>query len=306
MSRDFNDILDACLDRITQRGDSIEQCLESYPDQADELEPLLRAAIFMKEASTVEPRPEFQRMARARLLSAVAEKKEKERGRRLPFWSWQRRWAVALSVVLALVIMSGGTVAAATNSLPGDLLYPVKTTTERVQAFFTFGKEAKANLHITLAERRIAEIEALADRERSIPASVINTMNVETDRAIALANHDGSFSTETIAKLVRLTDEQRMMLARMVERTSLEVQLRFRLALRRAMEAYNQAVVLRERLHNMQNMEIEPSSNKPLSVENEILIKPGCPPSGPKKVCGTPGISMLGGYYNSPDGRVFF
>jgi hypothetical protein len=275
MNRGFNDILDACLDRITQKGDSIEQCLESYPEHAGELEPLLRAALSVKDVASIEPRTEFQRMAKARLLSAVAAKKEKEGRRRLPLWSWQRRWAVALAVVLALVMMGGGTVAASTNSLPGELLYPVKTTTERVQAFFTFGKEAKANLYMRFAERRIVEIEALAERERNIPESVLSVMNAETDQAIALANQNGSFNKETIVRLVRLTTAQKMVLARMGERASLEVKLRFQEALRRAVDAYSRAVVLRERIHKWQNMEIAPAPNEPLPVEDEVMIQTG-------------------------------
>lgn len=275
MNRGFDDILDACLDRITQKGDSIEQCLESYPEQAGELEPLLRAALSVKDVSSIEPRTEFQRMAKARLLSAVAAKKEKEGRRRLPLWNWQQRWAVALAVVLALVMMGGGTVAASTNSLPGDVLYPVKTTTERVQAFFTFGKEAKANLCMRFAERRIVEIEALAERERNIPESVLSVMSAETDRAIALANQNGSFNKETIARLMRLTAAQKMMLARMGEGASLEVKLRFQEALRRAVDAYGRAVVLRERIHKWQNMEIAPAPNESLPVEDEVMIQPG-------------------------------
>jgi len=275
MNRGFDDILDACLDRITRKGDSIEQCLESYPEQAGELEPLLRAALSVKDVSSIEPRTEFQRMAKARLLSAVAAKKEKEGRRRLPLWSWQQRWAVALAVVLALVMMGGGTVAASTNSLPGDVLYPVKTTTERVQAFFAFGKEAKANLYMRFAERRIVEIEALAERERNIPESVLSVMSAETDRAIELANQNGSFNKETIARLIRLTTAQKMMLARMGEVASFEVKLRFQEALRQAVDAYGRAVVLRERIHKWQNMEIAPAPNESLPVEDEVMIQPG-------------------------------
>jgi len=39
MNKGFEDILNTCLDRITLKGDTIEQCLESYPEQAVELEP---------------------------------------------------------------------------------------------------------------------------------------------------------------------------------------------------------------------------------------------------------------------------
>ena len=273
MKNNFNDILDACIDRIIRKGDSVEKCLESYPEQAVELEPLLKAAISAKEVSSIELRDEFQRLAKARLLSAAAAKSEEEGRRRVPIWRWQRRWAVILSVVLALVIMGGGTVAASTNSLPGDLLYPVKTTTERVQEFFTFGREAKANLYIRFAERRIDEIEALADRARNIPAYVLSRMNAETDRAIALTNQNGSFDNETISRLVRLTDTQRITLVILVERASLEVKLILREALRRAVAAYDQAVLIRERIQQQLNLNITTVTDKPLPVDSKSVTR---------------------------------
>jgi LemA protein len=71
MKKRLDDILDMCLDRIIVKGDTIEQCLESYPEQAGALEPLLRAALSTVEASShIEPRPEFRRLAKHRLISA--------------------------------------------------------------------------------------------------------------------------------------------------------------------------------------------------------------------------------------------
>jgi hypothetical protein len=66
-----------------------------------------------------------------------------------------------------------------------------------------------------------------------------------------------------------------MMLARMGEEASLEVKLRFQEALRQAVDAYGRAVVLRERIHKWQNMEIAPAPNESLPVEDEVMIQPG-------------------------------
>ena len=141
MNKGFEDILNTCLDRITLKGDTIEQCLESYPEQAAELEPLLRAALSIKEVSSIEPRPEFQQAAKARLLSALAAEEKKRERRLLPLWSWQRRWAVAIAVILVLFLAGGGTVTASSDSLPGDMLYPVKMATEKVRAFFSMDNQ---------------------------------------------------------------------------------------------------------------------------------------------------------------------
>jgi hypothetical protein len=142
-----------------------------------------------------------------------------------------------------------------------------------VQVFFTFGKEAKVNLYIRFAERRIDEIEALDDTARNIPAYALNRMNAETDRAIALANQNGSFSNETITRLVRLTNAQRLMLVRLVERASLEVKLILREALRRAVDAYDQAVLLRQRIQQQLNLNVITAPNKPPPVESEFVTK---------------------------------
>ncbi len=258
MNRRFEDTLDTCLDRITLRGEGIEQCLESYPEQAAELEPLLRAALSIRAAYSIEPRPEFRQVAKARLLSALAARGEKKERRRVPFWSWQRRWAVAIAVVLALFLAGGGTVAASSDSLPGDVLYPVKMATEKVQAFFTFGDEAKANLHIKFAERRIKEIESLAERGRSISQSVLKVMSDETGRAIDLVERNKSLKEEMVAKLVGLTSNQEMVLVRLAEKVPPNAGLRLQEALERSKDAHDRAVILRDRLPKLENLRITP------------------------------------------------
>ena len=40
MSRDFDDILNDCLERVA-RGEGLQQCMESYPEYREELAPLL-------------------------------------------------------------------------------------------------------------------------------------------------------------------------------------------------------------------------------------------------------------------------
>ena len=56
-ARDFNRVLDDCLDRLLLRGETVESCLARYPQQTAELEPLLRAMLQTQEALARLPQP---------------------------------------------------------------------------------------------------------------------------------------------------------------------------------------------------------------------------------------------------------
>ncbi len=65
-----------------------------------------------------------------------------------------------------MIVVSGTSVAgAAESALPGDLLYPIKVSVnEEVRAVLAVSPQAKAEVAVTRAERRIAEIEVLSAR----------------------------------------------------------------------------------------------------------------------------------------------
>ncbi len=261
MKKKFDDILGICLDRIMVKGDTIEQCLESYPEQAVELEPLLRAAVSaVKASSHIEPRPEFQRLAKHRLLSAIEEKGKKRAEHRMPLWGWQRRWAVALTAVLVLILVGAGTVTASTSSLPGDTLYPVKTATEKVQGFFTFGSEAKANFHMKLAQRRLNEIKSLVEGNRSVPQSVLARMDAETDGAIEMLSRSKKVRKESIDRLTELTSNQKTELLELMEEAPSTVKWNLQEALKRSEHAHGRALQLQDRIPQMKKFQILPSS----------------------------------------------
>ena len=164
MAERFENILDECIERLLQ-GESVEQCLERYPEHAVQLEPLLRVAKATRETSSVEPRPEFKAQARYQIESLLHAKGQKAGPRRLPLVSWVPRWAVVVAAVFLVILLAGsGTVAASSSSLPGDTLYPVKTATERVWLSMTFSDTARARLQAKLADRRVAEMARMAER----------------------------------------------------------------------------------------------------------------------------------------------
>jgi hypothetical protein len=179
----FNNILNECLDRIL-KGESVENCLLSYPEQAQELEPLLMTAKAARVISTVQPRPEYRTEAKRQFQAALIEMKVKENeckaysGRRFQL-RWQSAWAIALVTVVIVVLGSGGAIAAASGSMPDSGLYPVKLATEKVQLALAPGQIAKTQLNAKFTERRVEEIiytaEAGNAQETEIAAVRLNT-----------------------------------------------------------------------------------------------------------------------------------
>lgn len=157
--RRFEDTLNECLENIHGKRSTLEECLARYPEHAEDLEPLLRVALAVEKASSVEPRPEFKAQARSRLQAALYARAHKHpRGGRA--WWWQ--WAAAAAVLLVLFAAGGGTLVASADSMPDQSLYPVKIAGEQIQMFFTRSDVDKAKLNARLAEVRLQEIDRMA------------------------------------------------------------------------------------------------------------------------------------------------
>ena len=113
MGKEFEQILDACIDRLN-RGESIEACLKDYPEQAGELAPLLRAMTQTQQNYSFVPSADKKREARLSFYAAL-EKQQKQPS----FWQkvFGRRlvWATVAAVV---VVMLGAYFALRTTVFP--------------------------------------------------------------------------------------------------------------------------------------------------------------------------------------------
>ena len=169
--RDLQERLNACLDRL-QSGATVEECLAIYAQDAAELEPLLRTAHHTMQV-TAAARPG----ARAQLLARLSRSWQEQQARRASRFSFLppvfspalRAGAVALIAVFALVAGGWTTSSAATDSVPGEVLYPVKRTHERFLLLIVRPSDERARLHARLVERRGAEMAAMADTDRNGP-----------------------------------------------------------------------------------------------------------------------------------------
>jgi hypothetical protein len=153
----IEDILNNCLERMFE-GESIEDCLRDYPLQTSELEPLLKTSFaLLQKSAAIQPDPEFKARVHSQLQGMLYAKRERAG---IPIW--RRRWAVAMTTVLVILLAGMGTVAASANALPGEPLYAVKLATEQAGGTLAFSDMDEAKLHIWFAERRAIEIAEMA------------------------------------------------------------------------------------------------------------------------------------------------
>ncbi|MCR4393756.1 MAG: DUF5667 domain-containing protein, partial [Dehalococcoidales bacterium] len=159
----FNNLLNECIERI-MRGETVEECLRRYPEQAEELKPLLQTVLKARQVSQIQPEAGFKSRARQEFQRAIYEKQASRREKAGWWhWRWQSAWAMAIIAVL-IVLLGGGAVVAAAGSMPDNPLYPVKLAAEQIQLSLTFSDIGKAELNAKLADERVNELVYLAEK----------------------------------------------------------------------------------------------------------------------------------------------
>jgi hypothetical protein len=160
---EFENKLNDCLERLLSGTETIEQCLQRYPNEAKELEPLLRTAMSVDKAVDITPTPESKSRIRYNLQLKMA---EVGKPRRASWISLQPRWAMAMMAVMLVFVVGGGAVLAADSSMPGSLLYPIKILTENISLKLAASDIEKAELSLTFADRRVEEMNYLMERDK--------------------------------------------------------------------------------------------------------------------------------------------
>jgi hypothetical protein len=160
--------LEQCLNEIEQGAD-VETVLFRHPALADELRPILEASVQAKSMAVPAPSMDVVRRNRARVLQHAAQMREakaKPVSRRI--WSVPLRRALVTLMVVLMVFVSGtGLVRAASETLPGDNLYPVKRTWENMILLFTFDVQKRGELELEHENKRLEELNELFAMGRS-------------------------------------------------------------------------------------------------------------------------------------------
>ncbi len=206
------EIITRCIDDVRAGRMTVKECLDRYPELRWELKPLLEIA---KTVEPVDPgpSPEFKMRAKKRLLE---EMNSSPSPARFPWSSWSNSFRLAGAFsrslafgIAAVVLGASGVVYGSNSSLPGDLVYPVKTGIEKLQVAAARSPEARAEVTMKLARSRTDEVMALSFADVSV-----NTKTIEAGRNLI----DASLKTIALSS----PETVRVLLARMISDTLYE------------------------------------------------------------------------------------
>jgi hypothetical protein len=171
--------LEICLQEL-EGGADIESVLFRYPDLADELRPILEGSLHARSMAIVAPSAEVVQRNRSKVLQRAAQMRESKSGSSQRIWfASLRRIAVTLAVVAALFVSGTGLVRAASATLPGDNLYPVKRTWEDVLLWFTFDAQERETLEIEHENERLHELRELFAKGLSAEVDFSGTVTLQ-------------------------------------------------------------------------------------------------------------------------------
>jgi hypothetical protein len=192
------EVLEICLQEIEQGAD-IDTVLFRYPELADELRPILEASVNARRIAVPAPSQEVLRRNRARVLQHAAQMREVGARR-----SSQRAWLVSLRrvavtlVVVAMLFISGtNLVRAASTTLPGDNLYPVKRTWEDVLLLLTFNTQQREALEIEHENERLHELRELFAEGRAAEVDFAGVVTSQTGNEWVVSGVPVRISSET-------------------------------------------------------------------------------------------------------------
>jgi len=225
----FDQLLERCLQKMARTGD-IGASLRRYPQYADRLHPLLETAQATRRYYEAVPEaPGGLVTARERLLAVAAQQRARgvsvtsatrttttrTKGRKIKLVLATRLVTVLLAVVVGTAVLGGGIVWAAGDSLPGDLLYPVKLVTEDVRLALVSAPGDQVDLALGLAEERAEEVQALVAAGRPVPDETVVRMEQHVERALAQAAR--ASDDEEMAGLLTCIAERTRTQAQMLE-----------------------------------------------------------------------------------------
>lgn len=155
------EILDLCWQKLA-RGLPIEEILKEYPQFREEIEELITIAREIKQI----PKPPFPPSALDTCLLKVGRALQEQKQK----YKTSNKWLPPLKNILnplpvkliltsfIIIIFFWGSLRLSADTLPGNLLYPLKRLTEKIKVLLVTTAEDKIELHLIYSDKRMQEL----------------------------------------------------------------------------------------------------------------------------------------------------
>ena len=201
-------IVDRCVTDMLENGVSLEECLDRYPAEREELEPILQVAVSLISAQRLTASSKLKRTGWIRIQNQISVRNpnklpvnQAKRIHKKSSWADQAhviRFAfISLMVLVSIVIGFSGVVVASASSLPGDWLYPTKLQVELVQLSLAKPGLENSAFRLELATRRLAEADELIKQQRSLKVDeVIDSYKSQVQSVFESIETNGKMSPD--------------------------------------------------------------------------------------------------------------
>lgn len=214
---EFISVLDSCIEDVKAGRLTVEACLDRYPEFASELRDPLIAANMLRGVSPVKPSEAFRQKARPQLMAKLGPMPAggvsliealRQKWTHFTFIPQTRRfsmaWMLAL-ILVASVLVGGGTAYASDAAVPGQPLYGLDRSLEEIQSKRTHDPEAYVALQLAFADERLSEAHTLAGDAES--EEFQEALDGYGETIAAIAQKVGSAEGIDLAALGALLDE---------------------------------------------------------------------------------------------------
>lgn len=228
MNGDKEFILNEALN-LLQQGKPVDFCVAQYPQFKEEIKIAYRAYSVPTLSPDLDQKKIWNKISRQ--IVATGLQQNTVAMHFLPFQGLRFTFTNALTVTISLIILVGlvnTTAIAAGNSLPGQTLYSVKRTAEKIELTLTLGENQKNEVLLKHAEHRLSEAKAIVETNTTqIPSKpldqdeksgIIQTLNDLNDTTTKLAEE--SNNKDILKKVVELSDKQESVLSDMENKVS--------------------------------------------------------------------------------------
>jgi hypothetical protein len=185
-----------------------------------------------------------------------------------------------------ILLVSGATVYASQNSLPGEPLYLIKSLSEDIRVSIAASTESKLDLTLNYSSRRIGEITSMVGEGKNLPDEASERLNNELDHALLLAAQmDDRNMQDALGRIKHLAKSQGMTIKELLnmlpeQSTPAIIKLRERLEEQIELSTFGEIdpQAFRTELLKRQNQQGKPDTgeneNKP-DNNNEPAVSPG-------------------------------
>jgi Domain of unknown function (DUF5667) len=179
-----------------------------------------------------EESPRLKRGTQAQHLARMRAEASSRRTKSRLILSWlshsARRWAQVAAIAFVVVVMANGITVASATSLPGSPLYPVKRLAEQSNVFLSPTPGKRAQLWMTLASRRLDEVQRLLAIQPRVEPRVLDDVDESILHALTeIAATRGPERIGLLEQIIQLSLREQTVLDSLAKSANTDDRLRF-------------------------------------------------------------------------------